>query len=369
MMANKSKKLGLKLENIGIIKEADIDISGLTVISGKNDQGKSTVGKALMAIIKADNITQKSNKKASKKPTSPFLAQQNNLQMNNTQEHLDFGKKNFNLFLELLFDSEISHNGKISLFVDNEIQCEATIQANQCKNFNTILHTNSNDKEFIDCTFIQTPLIWDLEEFFNTITIMKQDSSIYNDSFEIKYPYVLWDLYTKLVFQPLKHKQYATLHIKDKIRNLISGKFVKEQGKPYRFHKSGGDDISLKDIAVGIKTFGIIEVLLDKNRFTRKGYFIFDEPENHLHPTWQLALAETLVILAKNGIGIMINTHSPYMLEALDKYSKKHTSYTKFYLADNGFVQQIDGSNERTLEEVFKKLNEPFKIFDEMENE
>ena len=64
----------------------------------------------------------------------------------------------------------------------------------------------------------------------------------------------------------------------------------------------------------------------------------------------------------------MINTHSPYMLEALDKYSKKHSAYIKFYLADEGIVQQVDKSNKKTLEEAFRKLNEPFKIFDEMEN-
>lgn len=368
-MDRNPKKIELKLKNIGYIKEANIDISGLTVIAGKNDEGKSTVGKALMALIKADNIAQKSNKKNSKNSMTPFSIKQHDMQKSKSmQECSDFGKKNFNLFLELLFDSEVSNDGKISLFIDKESQCEAIIQANQCKNFNTILHTKASNREFIDCTFIQTPLIWDLEEFFNTITVMRQDSSIYDDSFEIKYPYVLWDLYTKLVFPPLKYKQYVNLRIKDEIRNIISGKFIKEQGKPYRFHKNNGVDISLKDIAVGIKTFGIIQVLLDKNRFTKKGYFIFDEPENHLHPTWQLALAEILVILAKNGIRIMINTHSPYMLEALDKYSKKHNAYTKFYLADKGIVQQINGNNAGTLEEIFKKLNEPFKIFDEMEN-
>ncbi len=363
-MRNKAKQLELKLENIGHIKEANIDISGLTVIAGKNDEGKSTVGKSLMALIKADNITQNLNKKSDK----IFLHRQNNTQTNqNTQECSDFGKKNFNLFLDLLFDSEISRSGKISLFVDKKIQCEAEIYENQCKKFNTILHTNLNSRELIDCTFIQTPLIWDLEEFFNTIAIMKQDSSIYDDSFEIKYPYVLWDLYTKLVFQPLKHKLYENSHIKDEIRNLISGKFIKEQGKPYRFHKNDGDDISLKDIAVGIKTFGIIQVLLDKNRFTRKGYFIFDEPENHLHPTWQIEFAKVLVTLAKNNIRIMVNTHSPYMLGGLRTHSKKQNCNTKFYLADNSIIKQVNDNNDDTLDEIFDKLHEAYTTLDEIE--
>ena len=43
----------LKLNNIGMIKEANIEFNGLTVIAGENDTGKSTVGKLLFSIIKS----------------------------------------------------------------------------------------------------------------------------------------------------------------------------------------------------------------------------------------------------------------------------------------------------------------------------
>lgn len=46
----------LELTNIGHIKETNIDISGLTIIAGKNGTGKSTIGKVLMADIKANNM-------------------------------------------------------------------------------------------------------------------------------------------------------------------------------------------------------------------------------------------------------------------------------------------------------------------------
>ena len=41
----------LELKNIGMIKEANVKIDGLTVIAGENDTGKSTVGKALYLIL------------------------------------------------------------------------------------------------------------------------------------------------------------------------------------------------------------------------------------------------------------------------------------------------------------------------------
>lgn len=45
----------LKLENIGMIRHADIKLDGLTVIAGENDTGKSTVGKLIFSLIKAFN--------------------------------------------------------------------------------------------------------------------------------------------------------------------------------------------------------------------------------------------------------------------------------------------------------------------------
>jgi len=45
----------LKFSNVGIIKEADILVDGLTVLAGVNDTGKSTIGKLLYSLIKVSN--------------------------------------------------------------------------------------------------------------------------------------------------------------------------------------------------------------------------------------------------------------------------------------------------------------------------
>lgn len=43
----------LTIENIGLIRQAKIQINGLTVIAGANDSGKSTVGKVIFSLVKA----------------------------------------------------------------------------------------------------------------------------------------------------------------------------------------------------------------------------------------------------------------------------------------------------------------------------
>ena len=45
----------LKLHNTLKVADADIELGGLTVITGENDSGKSTVGKVLFSTLKAAN--------------------------------------------------------------------------------------------------------------------------------------------------------------------------------------------------------------------------------------------------------------------------------------------------------------------------
>ncbi len=53
--------MNIRLKNIGIIKDSTIEINGLTVITGKNNSGKTTVSKALYSLIDSvENIKQKS---------------------------------------------------------------------------------------------------------------------------------------------------------------------------------------------------------------------------------------------------------------------------------------------------------------------
>ena len=44
----------LRIRNIGIIRSADVDFSGITVITGLNDSGKSTIGKVLYSLCRSD---------------------------------------------------------------------------------------------------------------------------------------------------------------------------------------------------------------------------------------------------------------------------------------------------------------------------
>ena len=47
----------LYLNNVGIVKDSEVKLEGLTVITGKNSSGKTTVGKTIYSLISAGNNT------------------------------------------------------------------------------------------------------------------------------------------------------------------------------------------------------------------------------------------------------------------------------------------------------------------------
>ena len=86
---------------------------------------------------------------------------------------------------------------------------------------------------------------------------------------------------------------------------------------------------------------------------------IFDEPENHLHPQWQTLLAKIFTSLVEHNIPILLTTHSPMFINALQEFSEKKgiSDKTNFYFADdkNKTIKNV---------ETIKKNKEVDVIFD-----
>jgi ABC-type multidrug transport system ATPase subunit len=121
-------------------------------------------------------------------------------------------------------------------------------------------------------------------------------------------------------------------------------------------------DLKLSSLSGGQKK--IIDI---STSFARKPQYLFlDEPENHLHPKWQLKFAKILTELAKNNIYILVTSHSPYMIEALKRYSENNElkEKTNFYLAEDRYI-----NNEDRLGDIFSILSEPFEVFRKMDEE
>ncbi len=328
----------LKLKNIGMIKEADVTIDGLTVIAGENDTGKSTVGKALFVMLRG--IIYDSNKADPAlllfSPEKIFkkIFKKNNLS----------AKSNMNLYLHgLAYDFNFSDG-------------VSSVNAFSLKEKNP------------DVIFIESPLIWNLQDYFQASTNIESHLKMVGEEIDIPYPYLMKDTYFKLVTRKVSGEDNLK-KIRNNLVKLINGEFVQDdRSSLFYFHREE-EIFDLINVATGIKNFGLLQVLLDNNRLDKNTVLVLDEPEVHLHPKWQLEMAKIIVELVKNGVDILVNSHSPYMIEALQRYSEREKIISNFYLAQDGKIEQIEDSNSKTLSKIFEKLSEPFELFEDMDSQ
>ena len=97
-----------------------------------------------------------------------------------------------------------------------------------------------------------------------------------------------------------------------------------------------------------------------------------DEPEVHLHPEWQVKLAEILVLLVKDlNVNLFINSHSPQFIEAIEVYSIKYglKNETNFYLTqkdENSEKYNVEKIEYDNLYELYSNLGDSYDIIDEV---
>jgi len=337
----------LELKNIGMIKEANVKIDGLTIIAGENDTGKSTVGKVLYLVINSLSVEKISNKELYGTDEINHLGRLNS-----------YGKKiQDSIFsnISIRKDSiiKLSNNNKSFLYSNKLVEDE--------------LYQRDINVSSVITTFIETPVIWNLQEFFRSITDIESHLKLVGESIDIPYPFLMKDLYFKLSTKRNFTEEW-TKNYSEKITNIINGTFQKDEDGIFRFYREE-KKFDLIDVATGIKYFGILQVLLDNNRLNSYSLLILDEPEVHLHPKWQLEMAKIIVELVKNGVKILVNSHSPYMIEALQRYSELEKVNSDFYLAEDGYINKVNDSNAQTLGKIFEKLAEPFDVFEEMDSQ
>ena len=267
------------------------------------------------------------------------------------------------------FDSSILFNGKedgqITL-LENSLEL---INIRISKDNKLSLIEDVEPIQLKDATFIETPLILN-----NHDLLIRSQSGLSLNKRNIErlgFPYTT--LHTKDLFDKLKKISFSIFlndefedTILKEIQKIIDGNIVYDNKQRDFIYSKNEKAISIKNTASGIKSFGILQLLLENDILNQNSILIIDEPENHLHPKWQLKYAKVLVTLAKNGVKILIASHSPYMIEAIKRYSDLENleESTNFYLAENSIIE-----SRNRLEDIFKTLEEPFEIFRQMDME
>lgn len=159
---------------------------------------------------------------------------------------------------------------------------------------------------------------------------------------------------------------------KSKIDDMIGGNFKYDKENKRFILETKDDNYSMQNTSSGLKQLGVIQLLLKNRELTENSFLILDEPEVNLHPEFQIKLSQILVLAAKDlNISVYVNTHSPFLAEAIEVYSKYYRMYdqTNFYLTRQCGVNgkfDYELMDKMDIMEVYDNLGNPFDTLEDI---
>ena len=402
----------LQLENFGKIRHAEIELNGLTIVAGRNDTGKSTIGKALFAIVKSVSEYPELYEKI-KKDTTFFairslcfdaihdgLIRSNDTLYKEAKEIRNFllNDDESNLppvafsFIEHLVEFYKDKKGKDSIYFKkiSAFKKYTDHKADAKEKFNeiamavfarTFLSEINNSKQFEDsskaCFNNEKECIAKVCFYKNNVTDATfnesnkaycfadatfLDSPLYLDDRFHSELYYSYDIKQKLSKAQKNISHSINPSIYKKIDAVLDGATFSvnsERGEWCYSVSKEAKALSISNIASGSKSFGALYAFIKSGVLEKDSILILDEPENHLHPEWQIKYAEILALMVSEGYYILLTSHSPFFLQALRLYADKYgvlENKTHFYLAE----KFNDGSNYSNIKDVTDKTEEIF---------
>ena len=404
----------LSIRNVGKLKEADVEINGITVIAGENNTGKSTIGKVLFSIFQSlykldDQIIREKRNTIKHNLELLYVHATGSFFYN-----VEFKEIIDEILIEgSKYDIEILKNKILEFISNNSEKTKNEIPEEPVKRIFdllkipkksfvlAILNRNFSNEFNNQITNIYTELvgniklkIQDKESFLsienNIIKEIKNEHFLNTEIVYIDDPFILDDLTDELfVRNAIKNTDYNTIY---NHKNYLKYKLIQKKGslvdeiilnsKLEKFYlklnelfegdiilsnrgnyvyrrKNKGNELNLINLSAGLKSFAVLKMLFINNTLQENGTIILDEPEIHLHPEWQIKFAELIVLLQKEfKMHILLTTHSPYFLKAVQVYSKKYkiSNKCKYYMSKLDGEQAILVDKTNKTDDLFYKL-------------
>lgn len=415
----------LTIKNVGKIDKASVEINGITVIAGENNTGKSTIGRALFSVFNSfHNVDEQTRLEREESIENLLDMMYRNVTNRLTSrvdteeiskmiiEQIDYYKEDREVLKEdiiraiLQYDEsfeKFSHNTEIDsaiiriidvLEVSDVDVFKSVLEKNLDAEFNAQINNVFTEEDAEVCLEIKEQMVKVTIKDNHVIDVTSQvnlgTEAIYlDDPFILGEPrFRFWGTGQGYLDHrtQLKNKVYGGRkdnniieeivvnnkfeNIYSKIASVCSGDIVPNKISGLGYRKANSDKIlDIRNVSTGLKTFVILKKLLENGALEYNGTIILDEPEIHLHPEWQLLFAELIVLIQKEfKMHILLNTHSPYFLRALQVYSAKYeiADRCKYYLAEQeGEKAHIqDVSND--IDKIYVKLSYPLQKLEDM---
>ena len=417
----------LRISNVGKIERAVIDIDGITVIAGENNAGKSTIGKLIFAVF--NSLNGMDDKVEAERKNRIYNIIRTTMQ---ERVFLDseppvggnikvrvLAKELSDAIMERLHDGETVDAGAFIKEKMKEYSSGADAEGTEeCINRVGALLAVSDkrvmtevitrwfgevfQKQFSPLGKEETESKIDIEIKKKTVSLIfkenactdwNSDLGILHQAFYIDNPFIVDKMSASYTACTIMEKHllgflrnepkdiYADIFdavmAKDKLEeiNRILGEVIEgdiEEGQDGNYcvrSNQYNKPINVINLSTGMKSFAVIKKLLQSGSIKQKDVVILDEPEIHLHPEWQLLYAKMIVLLQKEfDLSMIITTHSPYFLDAIDVYSSKYgiADKTRYYLAENVGAASVLNDVTGNLDAIYKKLSDPLQMLENL---
>ena len=151
------------------------------------------------------------------------------------------------------------------------------------------------------------------------------------------------------------------------LSSVVRGRIIVQDGKYFLEDEDIDQPVSVKNLSSGLKSFVLLKMLVENGVICNNDVLVLDEPEIHLHPEWQIVYAELIVLLQKYmNLSVIVTTHSPYFLDAIDLFSKKHKieDRTNYYLSKTVGSQAEFQSVSDNIEAIYKEMASPISVLE-----
>ena len=385
-----------EINNLGIVKEANLELKDLTIVTGENNSGKTYITETSYAII--EDLRQNFTIKILKPHFEQFMFEQSvtfNIndyleQINNNinsvihsfkenrlhsifaseKKHFESTKLNFEINKD--YDFVLSNfspvtlmgeykiilsnigQGKIKMSLETPIINQEKFKPNKLFNavnriFSIFLSNNLFPSSKYLCAErsgilqFQIDIDGNRSQLVNTI---RNNEKIYVNEYldknTGKFPLVIsdsLDSVREIRDVGITPPYHPTVKVNENIRNIIGGEF-EVIDKKILFKPNAESDLKLNLSETSSSVCSLFELNYNLLKRQRKNFLLFiDEPEMNLHPKNQREIARLIVLLVNKGFKIIISTHSDIIIREINTMILLNNPTKKHILEEEGYSE------------------------------
>ena len=202
--------------------------------------------------------------------------------------------------------------------------------------------------------YLESPLYWKLKSALESI---KLDSRSPFETSLNSVPDYFYDMVVALRRRRIEHP-FAGIH--EDLHKAIGGQISLSEAGDLEFQQKG-KSIPFSLTSAGVANMGMLALLTERGALERGSFLFFDEPESNLHPAWQVEMAAFLFELARQGVNVVISTHSMTILKWLEVHVKEKPENRELVRL-NKFPPDAEWNDDMNavMAEVKQSLTKPF---------